>query len=98
MMAVLGAGAGPLLQGVARTGAVETGLVGGLLGICAVGTMVTLGGNVVGVSLGTLGDSAGQYGWKNTAGEGRGALLAGAVGGLAVTLEKIWKTVWMAEN
>ena len=60
--------------------------------------MVTLGGNEVGVSAGTLGEGAGQSGWKTTAGAGRGALGAGAVGGLAVTLEKIGESVWMAEN
>ena len=70
-MAGLGAGAGPLLHGAARTGAVDTGLGGGLSGICAEVTMVTLGGNAVGVSLGTLGEGAGQSGWKTTAGAGR---------------------------
>ena len=88
MMAGVGAGAGPLVHGADRTGVVDTGLGGGLLGICAEGTMVTLGGNAAGVSLGTLGESAGQSGWEKTAGEGRGALRAGAVGGLAAKLEK----------
>ena len=71
---------------------------GGLLDICSVGTMVTLGGNAVGVSSGTLGEGAGQSGWETTADEGRGAFVAGAVGGLAVTLEKMQESVWMAAN
>ena len=98
MMAGVGAGAGPLVHGAARTGVVDTGLGGGLSGICAEDVLVTLGGNAVGVSLGTLGEGAGQSGWKTTAGEGHGALGAGAVGGLAVTLGKMWESVWMAEN
>ena len=97
-MAGLGAGAGPLVHGTARTEVVDTGLGGRLLGICAVGKMVTLGGNPVGVSPGTLEESVGQSGWKTTAVEGRGALGAGAVVGIAVTLEKMWESVWMAAN
>ena len=62
------------------------------------GTMVTLGGNAVGVSSGTLGEGAGRSGWKATAGVGRSALGAGAVGGLAVTLEKTRESVWIAAN
>ena len=54
MMAGLGAGAGPLVHGTARTGAVDTGWGGVFSGIFAVGTMVTLGVNAVGVSPGTL--------------------------------------------
>ena len=88
-MAGLGAGDSPLVHGAARTGAVDTGLGGGLSGICAESKIVTLGGNAVGVSSVTLGEGAGQYGWKTTAGEGSGALGAGAVGGLAVTLDKM---------
>ena len=57
-MAVDGAGVGPLVYGAARTGVVDTGLGGGFSGICAEGTMVTLGGNAVGVSLGTLREGA----------------------------------------
>ena len=59
---------------------VDIGLGGGLLGICDEGKIFTLGGNIVGVSLGTLGEGAVQYGWKTTAGEGRGALGAVSVG------------------
>ena len=97
-MAGVGAGAGLLVHGATRTGVVETCLGGGLLGIRAEGKMVTLSGNAVGVSLGTLREGAGQFGWKTTAGEGCGSLRAGAFGGLAVTLEKMWESVWMTEN
>ena len=97
-MAGLGAGDGPLLHGVAWTGVVDTGWGWGLSGIFAVGTMFTLGGNAVGVSSVTLREGAGQSGWKTTAGAGRSAMGAGAVGGLSVILEKIRESVWMAEN
>ena len=68
------------------------------MGIGAEGKMVTLGRNAVGVSLGTLREGAGQYGWKATAGEGCGALVVGAVGRLAVTLDKMRESVWIAAN
>ena len=74
MMAGLGAGAGPPVHGADRTGAVEIVWGGGLLVLVIVGTLVTFGGNEVGVSLGTLGDGAGRSVWKTTAGAGRGAL------------------------
>ena len=45
MMAGLGAGDAPLVHGAARTGAVDTVLGGGLMGVFAAGTIVTLGGN-----------------------------------------------------
>ena len=54
--------------------------------------------NAVGVSLGTLGEGTGQSGWKAREGARRGAMGAGAVGGIAVTLKKIWESVWMAAN
>ena len=60
--------------------------------------MVTLGGSAVGVSFGTLGEGAGQSGWYTTAGVGLGALRAGTVGGLAVMLEKMRESVWMAAD
>ena len=69
-MAGVGAGAGPLVHGLAWTGVIDIGLGEGLSGICTEGTMVTLGGNIVGVSLGNLVEGAGQSGWKTTAGEG----------------------------
>ena len=84
-MAGLVAGDIPLVHGAARTGAVDTGWGGGLSGVFSAGTMVALGGNAVGVSSGTLGEGAGQSDWKMTAGAGRGATGAGAIGGLAVT-------------
>ena len=96
MMAGVGDGVGPLVH--VRTGVMDTGLGGGLSGICSEGTMVTLGGNEVGVSFGTLREGAGKSGWKTTAGEGCGTLRAGAVGELAVTLEEMRESVWMAEN
>ena len=76
----------------------DTGLGGELLFMCAAGVLGTLGGNAVGVSLGTLGEGVGQSGWNTTAGEVCDALRAGAVGVLAVTLEKIRESVWMAAN
>ena len=79
-------------------GAGATGLGGGLSGIWVTGTMVTLGGNAGGVSFGTLGEGAGQCVWNTTAGEGCGDFIAGDVGGLAVTLEKMRESVWMAAN
>ena len=97
-MAGVGFGASPLVHGVAWTGVVDICLGGGFSGICAEGTMVTLSGNAVGVSLGTLEEDAGKYFWKRTAGEGSGALRAGAVGGLAVMLEKMRESVCMAAN
>ena len=61
MMAAVCAGVGP--RGVhVRTGVMDTGFGGGLSGMCAEGIMGTLGGNAVGVSLGTLREGAGQSG------------------------------------
>ena len=96
MMAGVGAVVVPCVH--VQIGVMDTGLCGGLSGICAEVTMVTLGGNAVGVSLGTLGEGAGQSVWNTTVGEGCGALRAGAVGVLAVTLEKMRESVWMAVN
>ena len=95
MVAGVGAGVGPLVH---WTGVTDTGLGGGLLGICAEGTMVTLGGNAVGVRFGTLEEGAGQSIWIMTAGEGRDAFRSGSVGGLAVILEKMRESVWMAAD
>ena len=85
-MAGVGAGVGLLVH---WTRVMATGLGGGLSGIWVVGTMVTLGGNAGGVSFGTLGEGAGQSIWSTSAGEGHGAFGVGAVGVLAVTLEKM---------
>ena len=60
--------------------------------------MVTLGGNVGGVSVGTLGDGAGQSFWSAPAGVGRSAFGVGTVEGLLVTWEKMQESVWMAEK
>ena len=73
-MAGLGAGAGPSVHGAARTGAVGTVCGGGFSGMVAVGTMVPLSGNAVGVISGTLRDGAGQSCCKTTSGAGRGSL------------------------
>ena len=37
-------------------------------------------------------------GWTATEGTGHGAMGAGSVGGMAVTLEKMWESAFMAEN
>ena len=96
-MAGVCAGVGP--RGVhVRTGVMDTGLGEVLSRICVVGTMATLGVSAVGVSFGTLGEGAGQCVWNMTAGEGCGDFIAGDVGGLAVTLEKMRESVWMAAN
>ena len=60
--------------------------------------MVTHGGSAVGVNFGTIGEGAGNSGWTTTVGAGHGALIAGAVGGFAVTLDKMRESVWMTEN
>ena len=75
-----------------------TGLGGGLSVIWVAGTMVTFGGNAGGVSFGTLGEGAGQSVWSAPADEVRGAFGVGSIGGLAVTLEKMRESVWMAAN
>ena len=87
-MAGIIAGDGPLVHGASWTGVVDTGWGGDLSGMVAMGKLVTLSVNAVGLSSGTLGDGAGQSVWKMTAGAGRSALVARAVGVLAVTLEK----------
>ena len=94
-MAGVGTGFSFLLH---LTGVMAKGLGGGLSGIWVAGTMVTLGGDAGGVSFGTLVEGAGQSVWSAPAGEGRGAFGVGAVGGLAVTLEKMQENVWMAAN
>ena len=98
MMAGIGAGGVPLVHGAARTGVGDTGWRGGLSGVSTEVTIVTLGGSAVGRSLGTFGEGSGQSGWTSTGGAGRGAMRAGAVGGIAVTLEKMRESVWMALN
>ena len=53
-------------------GVMGTGLGGGFSCDRFAGTMVTLGVNAGGVSVGTLGDDAGQSVWSVLAGAGRG--------------------------
>ena len=65
MMAGVGAGVGLRVH---WTGVMATGLGGGLSGIWVVGKMVTLGGNVGGMSFGTLKEGAGQSVWSAPAG------------------------------
>ena len=79
-------------------GVMGTGLGGGLSGVKVEGTMVTLGDNAGGVRVGTLGDGAGQSVWSAPAGAGRGVFGVTAVRGFSATLEKMRKSVWMAEN
>ena len=97
-MAGLSAGDGPLVHGAAWTGKGDTGWGGGLLGVTTEGTIVTLRESAVGGSLGTLGRGAGKSGWTATGGAGRGVMGARAVGGMAVMLEKIQESAWMAAN
>ena len=94
-MTGVGAGVGRRIR---WTGVRGTGLGGVLSGIRVAGTMVTIGGNAGGVSVGTLGDGAGQSVWSAPVGVGRGVFGAGDVGGFSVTLEKMRKSVCMAEN
>ena len=71
---------------------------GGLSGVSAEGKIVNLGGSAFGGSLVNLVEGVGQSVWKATGGAGRGSMGEGAVGGMSVTLEKMRKSVWMAEN
>ena len=80
------------------TGVMGTGLGGGLSGVRVAGTMVTLGVNAGGVSVGTRGDGAGKSVWSAPAGAGRGVFGVKSVGGFSVTLENMRKSVWMAAN
>ena len=60
--------------------------------------MVTLGVNSGGVSVGTLGDGAGQSGWSAPAGASCGVFGVTAVGGFSVTFEKMRESVCMVAN
>ena len=75
-----------------------TCLGGGLSCVRFVGTMVTLGVNAGGVSVGTLGDGAGQSVWSGPVGASRGVFGVTAVGGVSVTFEKMRESVCMAAN
>ena len=67
------------------TGVMGTCLGGGLSCVRFVGTMVTLGVNAGGVSVGTLGDGAEQSVWSAPAAASRGVFGVTAVGGFSVT-------------
>ena len=95
MMAGVGVGVGRRIH---WTGVMGTGLGGILSGVRVAGTMVTLGDNAGGVSVGTLGYGAGQSVWSAPAGPGRSVFGACDVGGLSVTLDNMRESVWMAEN
>ena len=95
MMAGVGVGVG---RHIFFTGVMGTGLGWGLSGVRVAGTMVTLGDNAVGVSVGTLGDGAGQSVWSAPAGAGRGVFGVTAVRGFSVTLKKMYESVWIAVN
>ena len=86
MMAGVGSGVGLCVH---WTGVMGTGLGGGLSGFWVTGTMVTLGGNAGGVSIGTLRDGTGQSVWSSPAGAGPSAFGVGAVGVLSVTLKNM---------
>ena len=88
----------PLVHGAAHTGAGDTGWGGDLSGVTNGGTIVTLRESAVWGSLGTLGKGADKPGYSITGGAGSGAMGAGAVGGMVVTLDKMRESAWMAEN
>ena len=94
-MADVGVGVGRRIRCTVVMG---TGLGGRLSGVRVAGTMVTLGDNAGGVSVGTLGYGAGQSFWSAPAGAGGGVFGAFSVGGFSVTLEKMRKSVWVSEN
>ena len=77
MMEFVGVGVGRCIH---FTGVMGTGLGGRLLGVRVAGTMVTLGDNAGGVSIGTLGDGTGQSFWSMSAGAGRGVFWASLLG------------------
>ena len=75
-----------------------TGLGGGLSCVSFSGTMVTLGSNAGGVSVGTLGDGAGQSVWSVPVGASRGVFGVTAVGGVSVTFENMRESVCISAN
>ena len=79
-------------------GVMGTGLGGGLSCVTFAGTMVTLGVNAGGMSVGNLGDGEGQSVWGAPAGASCGVFEVTAVGGFSVTFEKIRESVFMAAN
>ena len=95
MMAGVGVGVGCRIHWV---GVMGTGLGGRLSCVRFAGTMVTLGGNAGGVSVGTLGDGAGKSVWSAPVGVSRGVFGVTAVGGFSVTFENMRASVCMAAN
>ena len=94
---IAGVGVG-VIRRMHWTAVMGTGLGGRLSGVRVAGTMVTLGDNIGGVRVGTLGDGAGKYVWSAPAGAGRCVVGAVTVGGFSVTFENMRKSVWMASN
>ena len=78
MIAGVGVGFGRRIH---WTGVMGTGVGGRLSGVRVAGTMVTLGDNVGGVSVGTLGDGAGKSVWSAPKGASCGVFGVLAVGG-----------------
>ena len=95
MMACVDVGVGCCIH---WDGVMGTGLGGGLSCVRFAGTMVTLGDNEGGVSVGTLGDGMGKSVWSAPAGASRGVLGVTAVGKFSVTLEKMRESVCMSAN
>ena len=79
-------------------GVMGTGLGGGLSFVRFSSTMVTLGVNVGGVSVGTLRDGTGKSVFSTPAGASRGVLGVTSVGGFSVTFVKERESVCMAVN
>ena len=94
-MAGVGVGVGCRIH---WAGVMGTCLGGGLSCVRFAGTMVTLGGNVGGVSVSTLGDGAGQPVWRAPAGASRGVFGVTSVAGFSVTFEMMRESVCMAAN
>ena len=95
MMSVVGIGVGCCIH---WAGVMGKGLGGVLSCVRFSGTIVTLGVDAGGVSVGTLGDGAGQSVWSAPAGASRGVFGVTAVGGLSVTFEKMHESFCMSEN
>ena len=83
-MAGVGVGVGCCIH---WAGVMGTGLGWLLSCVRFAGIMVTLGVNAVGVSVGTLGDGAGQSVWSAPTGVSHGVFGVTAVGGFSVTFE-----------
>ena len=95
MMAGVGVGVGCRIH---WDGVMGICLGGGLSYVRFAGTMVTFGGNAGGVSVGTLGDGAGQSVWSAPAGASHGVFGVTAVGVFSVTFDKMSESVCMANN